>query len=52
MSLNAIASSENIEDIISNDRIYVDKTEYIYNMIRQYKRGLLPVLVVSENLSH
>ncbi len=33
-----IAQSENIEDFLDSDYIYVDKTEYIYNLTRNYKR--------------
>ena len=33
-----IAQSENIEDFLDSDYIYVDKTEYIYNLTKNYKR--------------
>ncbi|SFK61299.1 PD-(D/E)XK nuclease superfamily protein [Succinivibrio dextrinosolvens] len=33
-----IAQSENIEDFLDSDYIYVDKTEYIYNLTRNFKR--------------
>ena len=36
--MKLIASSENIEDFWESDFIYVDKTEYIYNLIRNHKR--------------
>ena len=36
--MKEIAQSENIEDFIENNYIYIDKTEYIYNLIRSYKR--------------
>ncbi len=32
--MKGIASSENIEKFIQNDYIYIDKTEYIYNQIK------------------
>ncbi|MBO5565917.1 MAG: AAA family ATPase [Succinivibrio sp.] len=36
--MKIIASSENIEDFLNEDYIYVDKTEYIYNLIRNNSR--------------
>ena len=36
--MKEIASSENIEDFIDSDYIYVDKTEYIYNLIKSNRR--------------
>ena len=36
--MKLIAQSENIENIVDKDSIYVDKTEYIYNLTRQYDR--------------
>lgn len=36
--MKLIASSENIEDFLEGDFVYVDKTEYIYNLIRNHKR--------------
>ena len=36
--MKLIAQSENIENIISKDSIYVDKTEYIFNLTKQYER--------------
>ncbi|WP_281071489.1 AAA family ATPase [Succinivibrio dextrinosolvens] len=36
--MKLIAQSENIEDFLDSDFIYVDKTEYIYNLTRNYKR--------------
>ncbi|SFK34083.1 AAA family ATPase [Succinivibrio dextrinosolvens] len=36
--MKLIAQSENIENIIEKDSIYVDKTEYIYNLTKQYER--------------
>ena len=36
--MKEIAQSENIEDFIDSDFIYVDKTEYIYNLTKSYKR--------------
>ena len=36
--MKLIASSENIEDFLESDFVYVDKTEYIYNLIRNHKR--------------
>lgn len=36
--MKLIASSENIEDFLERDFVYVDKTEYIYNLIRNHKR--------------
>ncbi|SFK08163.1 AAA family ATPase [Succinivibrio dextrinosolvens] len=38
MSIKVIASSERFEDFLDSNSIYVDKTEYIYNLIRNYKR--------------
>ncbi len=32
--MKLIAQSENIENIIDKDSIYVDKTEYIYNLTK------------------
>ncbi|WP_164954424.1 AAA family ATPase [Succinivibrio dextrinosolvens] len=36
--MKLIAQSENIEDFLDSDYIYVDKTEYIYNLTRNFKR--------------
>ena len=36
--MKIIASSENIEDFLDCDFIYIDKTEYIYNLITNNKR--------------
>ena len=36
--MKLIAQSENIEDFLDSDFIYVDKTEYIYNLTRNFKR--------------
>ena len=36
--MKEIAQSENIEDFIYSNFIYIDKTEYIYNLIKSYKR--------------
>ena len=36
--MKLIAQSENIENIIDKDSIYVDKTEYIFNLTKQYER--------------
>ncbi|WP_164954406.1 AAA family ATPase [Succinivibrio dextrinosolvens] len=36
--MKIIAQSENIENIVDKDSIYVDKTEYIYNLTKQYDR--------------
>lgn len=36
--MKIIAQSENIEDFLDSDFIYVDKTEYIYNLVKNYKR--------------
>ncbi len=36
--MKEIAMSENIEDFPVNDFIYVDKTEYIFNLVKKYKR--------------
>ena len=38
MPIKVIASSERFEDFLDSNSIYVDKTEYIYNLIRNYKR--------------
>ena len=38
--MKLIAQSENIENIVDKDSIYVDKTEYIYNLTKQYDRVL------------
>ena len=32
--MKLIAQSENIENIVEKDSIYVDKTEYIYNLTK------------------
>ncbi len=42
--MKEIAQSENIEDFIDSNFIYIDKTEYIYNLI-----SFSPVLVALEN---
>ncbi|MBQ3679682.1 MAG: AAA family ATPase [Succinivibrio sp.] len=36
--MKLIAQSENIEDFLDSNYIYVDKTEYIYNLTTNYKR--------------
>ena len=36
--MKVIAQSENIENLVDKDSIYVDKTEYIYNLTKQYDR--------------
>ena len=36
--MKLIAQSENIENIIDKDSIYVDKTEYIYNLTKDFER--------------
>ncbi len=36
--MKLIAQSENIEDFLDSDFIYVDKTEYLYNLTRNFKR--------------
>ncbi|SFK57308.1 PD-(D/E)XK nuclease superfamily protein [Succinivibrio dextrinosolvens] len=36
--MKLIAQSENIEDFLDSNFIYVDKTEYIYNLTKNYKR--------------
>ncbi|SKA62956.1 PD-(D/E)XK nuclease superfamily protein [Succinivibrio dextrinosolvens DSM 3072] len=36
--MKEIASSENIEKFIQNNCIYIDKTEYIYNLIKKHER--------------
>ena len=36
--MKEIAMSENIEDFPVSDFIYVDKTEYIFNLVKKYKR--------------
>ena len=36
--MKIIAQSENIENLVDKDSIYVDKTEYIYNLTKQYDR--------------
>ena len=36
--MKRIAQSENIENIVDKDYIYIDKTEYIYNLTEQYDR--------------
>ena len=36
--MKVIAQSENIENFRSNNYIYVDKTEYIYNLINNHER--------------
>ena len=36
--MKPIAQSENIENIVDKNSIYVDKTEYIYNLTKQYDR--------------
>ena len=35
--MKIIAQSENIEDFLDSDFIYVDKTEYIYNLVQNYQ---------------
>ena len=36
--MKLIAQSENIENIVDKDSIYVDKTEYIYNLTKDFDR--------------
>jgi len=36
--MKLIAQSENIEDFLDSNFIYVDKTEYIYNLLETHKR--------------
>ncbi|SKA66856.1 PD-(D/E)XK nuclease superfamily protein [Succinivibrio dextrinosolvens DSM 3072] len=36
--MKLIAQSENIEKFIENNYIYIDKTEYIYNLTKNYER--------------
>ena len=36
--MKLIAQSENIENIVDKDSIYVDKTEYIYNLTKYFDR--------------
>ncbi len=36
--MKLIAQSENIENIVDKDSIYVDKTEYIYNLTKTFER--------------
>ncbi|SFS48939.1 PD-(D/E)XK nuclease superfamily protein [Succinivibrio dextrinosolvens] len=36
--MKLIAQSENIENIVEKDSIYVDKTEYIYNLTKDFDR--------------
>ena len=36
--MKVIAQSENIENFCNNNYIYVDKTEYIYNLINEHER--------------
>ena len=36
--MKLIAQSENIENIVDKNSIYVDKTEYIFNLTKQYER--------------
>ena len=36
--MKLIAQSENIEDFLDCNFIYIDKTEYIYNLTKNYKR--------------
>ena len=36
--MELIAQSENIENIVEKDSIYVDKTEYIYNLTKDFDR--------------
>ncbi len=38
MVMKLIAQSENIEKFSENNYIYIDKTEYIYNLTRNYER--------------
>ena len=38
MRMKEIAQSENIEQFSLKDYIYIDKTEYIYNLIKKYDR--------------
>ena len=36
--MKEIAQSENIENFLNKNYIYVDKTEYIYNLLKKYER--------------
>ena len=36
--MKKIAQTENVEDFLDSNFIYVDKTEYIYNLVSNYKR--------------
>ena len=36
--MKLIAQSENIEKFSENNYIYIDKTEYIYNLTKNYER--------------
>ena len=36
--MKLIAQSENIENIVDKESIYVDKTEYIYNLTKTFER--------------
>ena len=36
--MKEIAVSENIEDFTQRNYIYIDKTEYIYNLVTKYER--------------
>jgi len=47
--MKIIASSENIEDFLNEDYIYVDKTEYIYNLIRNHSRAFFSRAVLESN---
>ena len=36
--MKKIAQTENVEDFLDSNFIYIDKTEYIYNLVSNYKR--------------
>ena len=36
--MKRIAQSEHIENLVQDDSIYIDKTEYIYKLTDQYER--------------
>ncbi|MBQ9274430.1 MAG: AAA family ATPase, partial [Succinivibrio sp.] len=36
--MKEISQADGIEDFADNDYIYVDKTQYIYKLVKKYKR--------------
>lgn len=50
MVMKLIAQSENIEKFSENNYIYIDKTEYIYNLTKTMSEFSFPVLAVLANL--